>query len=435
MLCVLVYLRSGRRGLLLAGGALLGVGVFSYTGAPPLMPLYLLLTIVALVPARAPRSAHFATITGFTLPAAFWARWVWQHPEALGPMFSHYQAVPLNASRDTSMLSLAFGRMHVDQIASLYLRFWDPRFLFREGPLRLESPFDTDTVAVFLLPMAGLLVVGILALVRRRLGASAAILLLGSFLCAPLPACLVGADASAHGRAIWRATAVVPFGVLIAAAGLDYLWTAKEPGEKRFLATISAAMPLGLLWAFTSRVSTSGFNDHVQIAATLGLLAAAVLGRKLAAVSRRVSVVTALVLVSLVALQSASFYDDYFRRVAGGRNTFRDAVAQVVEDATVGRVPAVYFADMNADRVLFYLSVAGRTDLSAKMVPASEGPLDLERLRGLPERSLVVTPVGSGPVDRAIRAMERDGEVRVERFIREADGTPTYWVLQRVSRS
>jgi hypothetical protein len=95
----------------------------------------------------------------------------------------------------------------------LYASFWDPRFLFVDGPGRFRS---THLMPFFLLPMAGLLTIGIVGALQRRSAVDG--LLVFGLLSAPLLA-----SAGGEAQAIWRLLHLAPFGVLLATSGLQML--------------------------------------------------------------------------------------------------------------------------------------------------------------------------------------------------------------------
>jgi hypothetical protein len=215
VLCVLAYARRPDPRLLFVAGALLFIAALGYFAVFMLLPVYVLLTLCALRVVRAPQSSYAYLIAGVAIPGLFCVPWVLLHAAAIRPIIFHYQ---WSAGPGSSVFS------QLARIASLYWHFWDPWFLFISGSPRFE--FSTGLIGTFLLPMAGLLAVGVLAAVRRL--SAEVILLLGGFLTAQVPASLVG-----EGHAIWRALEVVPFAALLAAFGLALLFDARTARGRR----------------------------------------------------------------------------------------------------------------------------------------------------------------------------------------------------------
>lgn len=247
LLCLLLYLRRNDRWLLFAAGLALGVGLYSYIVAYMLMPIYALLTSVLLYQRREPLNRYGILAAGLVLPALVCVPFVWTHPTVIRDIFWHYK-------RDEPQTLGAFGLLRafvtyqrfVDA-ASLYSSFWNPRFLFVNGPRAMWA------VGVFLLPAAGLLLVGV---VRALSGPAAyAVLLIGGLLSAPIAASLVDEP-----EAIRRAVAILPFAVLLAIGGLDYLRTAETTrgGRIAFVA----------VWA-TSIVLAATYHDLLPRAQAL----------------------------------------------------------------------------------------------------------------------------------------------------------------------
>ena len=81
------------------------------------------------------------------------------------------------------------GPSRIIDALSLYGHFWNPRFLFVDGPLR--STEATWLVGVFLLPLAGLLIVGAARALRRPV-APVTMVLMAGLLTAPIPASFAG---------------------------------------------------------------------------------------------------------------------------------------------------------------------------------------------------------------------------------------------------
>ena len=95
-------------------------------------------------------------------------------------------------------------------------------------------PFSTRDIGVFLMPAAALMIAGMCFAIRRPTPAHLVVLI--GFFAAPLAAVLVPENSE-----IIRAGALLPFGVLLAAMGVEGLWQWGSIERARTL-----LMPLGL---------------------------------------------------------------------------------------------------------------------------------------------------------------------------------------------
>src|SRR5207237_10518409 len=114
--------------------------------------------------------------------------------------------------------------------------FWDPEFLFIDGPLRLRA---TQLVGVFLVAVSGAMVVGIIQALRRR--SADDVLLLVGLLSGPLVASLGG-----EAQTIWRTLQMAPFGVLLGVVGLRSLWNGGSSLPSRAAMVIVFVIPIVL---------------------------------------------------------------------------------------------------------------------------------------------------------------------------------------------
>ncbi len=374
MLAGFAYLRAGSARALFAAGVVLGVGFYSYVGAVLTMPLYLLLTGAALMLRREPPTRYLTLAAGFVIPMALGLPWLSHHPDVFRAAFLDYQSNDF-ANADAFTALRLFGTLRrAAQIGLLYVHFWDPSFLFIHGaPTLMHS---TGRVGVFLVPVAGLLVVGIILALRRAISDGRALLLLGGFLLAPLPASTVDFNDHLAMHAIWRAVEVVPFGALLAGLGIERSLAGAPTHRKQFALCIALAIPLCLLSLYREvlpdgSVLLLGLLAPLAIAA-LSILLSMFLGeashRDLP--RRRVFGVA---IVGLVGAQLAFFFIDRF---SGGQPTpllLAGAVAasvvvalllrrvpskthRIVASAAValGTVSLLQFADFYADYMTDY---------------------------------------------------------------------------------
>jgi hypothetical protein len=232
LLCVVSYLERPRPALLFGAGLVLGVGLFTYIASYMLMPAFAVCTVIVLLRRREPLRSYALLAGGFLLPVLVGALYIAAHPAVVSDTLWRYQR---NQSRDAGGLSLAQS-FFVDRVAragAVYASFWQPRVLFISGPRA------SWLAGQFVLPVAGLLVAGALRLVRRP--DMPMLLLVAGLLIAPLPASFVGEP-----EVIRRAAGVMPFVVLIAAAGLHYIWSGDTPGLRRIAFVAAWGTVIGL---------------------------------------------------------------------------------------------------------------------------------------------------------------------------------------------
>jgi 4-amino-4-deoxy-L-arabinose transferase-like glycosyltransferase len=227
LLCLLAYVERPRPVTLFLGTSLLGIGVYSYIASLVMMPLYLVLSWLTLyLTGERARRPYVLAAAGFAWPLLVLPLWLSQHPAVFAETLSRYgvadadvlanlRGKPLDVILEELRRPLRFsglaGRV------SLYWYFFDPAFLFLSGGY--ANPVNsTRHVGVFLLPFLALVPLGLWRLLSPGLRPANLIVALG-FVSAPLAACLVVPEP----YAIDREMAVVPFGVLVATAGLTWL--------------------------------------------------------------------------------------------------------------------------------------------------------------------------------------------------------------------
>ena len=216
----------------LAAGALLGLGCYSYIAAWIMMPILALVTCVAVYSLdRNPRPVWLAAI-GFAVPIVPLVWWLVTHPQMLVDTFGRYEHAGFRgASSMTRATSLNVE--FVRHMVSTYWSYFDPAFLFLTGGISPTTA--TGRTGVFLASLIVLLPLGIVELWQRR-ELFGRILPIG-FFAAPIPATLVGEP-----YMIQRALLLVPFGLLIAIAGLTRL--AAQPRRRLAAWLLLVAMPL-----------------------------------------------------------------------------------------------------------------------------------------------------------------------------------------------
>ena len=317
--------------------------------------------------------------------------------------------------------------MSVGQRLSQYWNYYDPSLLFFGSGIKVQ--FSTNLVGVFLLPMAFFMLLGINASLRRRAEPFFLIVLLG-FATAPIAAAIPMEE-----NAIFRALGLLPFGVLLAAVGLQHLWQLAAPPSVRigFQAAGLLALVAGIAYVVVQRQpSASAMPLAIVGAATFlaGRFARPILAMRLLA--------TAMLL--LLPLQFAAFWNDYFssyrERVSfwlGGN--IRGALEQVIQRNGIEAHVPVYFTPLKSGSGQldwrsahidsywrFYLLKHHRLDLMA-----STRTVDASALPGIEPNSLVI----ANTENPETAALVSGGALRQVATIDELDGKPFFAVLQK----
>jgi 4-amino-4-deoxy-L-arabinose transferase-like glycosyltransferase len=447
MLGVMAHLRRDSAAALFLAGLSLGIGLYSYVGAAPLMPLYFALTfaVMAVRRDRWRRQAIFAA--GFLLPIAAGIPWLLDHPTVLQTTFLHYQGEQfrnLDAARTMRLFTTARRAV---EIARLYVEFWNPRFLFVEGaPTTLHS---TGRVGVFLVSVAGLLLVGaIRCIVRARSAHDRSLLLVGAFLLTPAPASLVDFSDHTALHAMWRAVEVVAFGALLAVAGVEYIASPSRSRWQGIALVVAVGAPVALLVGYRSNVP-----DAALLLTALG--AVTVAGGLVLLLWRRTHATTAFAVAATVALaavsvqQFAGFYVDYLTKYRGEFVVHTDGPIRELITAIVERVPpvelskqreapAVYVGfrlgvgDWGNYYLQFYLHKYHREDLLPRTTnDINASQFSNDRICRMPPGSIAATRIGWDPnADAVVERMIKASEVTLETLIRDPFGQPMYWVLR-----
>jgi 4-amino-4-deoxy-L-arabinose transferase-like glycosyltransferase len=446
MLAAAIYLRSGSWKALFAAGLSLGIGFYSYVGAVPLMPLYFALTCGVLWHRR-DRPARFLILTaGFLLPIAAGIPWLLDHPAAFRTTFLHYQGEQFRNLDAAATVSIFATLRRGLEIASLYVEFWNPRFLFVEGaPTTLHS---TGRVGVFLISAAGLLVVGAVRCACQARSDRRALFLLGAFLLTPVPASLVDYTDHTALHAMWRAVGVVAIGALLAVVGLHYIVTAPRTRWRNVALGVAVGAPLTLLVLYRATVP----DARVLLGALIGLtitsgLALVLSGRAIGPAALGISVAVALAAVSVQ--QFAGFYRDYMTRYRGQFLVHTDGPIRELVQAIIERVPpmelskqrvppAVYVGfrlgvgDWGHYYLLFHLHKYHREDLLPRTInDINASQFTNDRICQLPPDSIAATRIGWDPkADALVQRMIKANMVTLETLIRDVFGQPMYWVLR-----
>ncbi len=211
LLALSFLLRQPDRRSAAVTGLVLGIGCYSYVSSWLMMPLYLAITVYALL-RLGRRDLLIAAIGAFALAMLPLVVWVAFHPSMPGNILAQYQVGETRPSVLKAVMTGSGVASAVRTAISAYWSYFDPSFLFvTGGASRLVS---TGLIGVWPVGVAILLLLSVPGTIRSLTTPSTAILVAGLFL-APVPAALKGEP-----FAIQRAISMLPFGVLIAAGAL-----------------------------------------------------------------------------------------------------------------------------------------------------------------------------------------------------------------------
>jgi hypothetical protein len=293
--------------------------------------------------------------------------------------------------------------------------------------------FSTRSVGVFVLAVAFLVVAGIREVLTVRRTPLGLIVLLG-FVTGPLAAVLVP-----EAGALNRAVEIIPFTILLAAFGLEHLWTSRSLKLPRplLIGAGTAAVAIGAgyaVWTMITRSRVSG-STALLILVGIALLAAAVASDRL-----KLGRVIAVCLLIAIPIQFGTFCADYFtdyrlRSAPWLGGNLRGALEYMIDRDRHDPAPRVYFSTLRATSGLidirnrwmdsywkFYLIKHGRWDLlerTARFDPAE--------VHAMPAGSLVLANIGDVTMDGLVRS----GELKQIKTISEVDNSEFFVVLQR----
>ena len=351
-----------------AAGGVLGVGIYSYLASWMMMPLYLLMTWIALLRGRwRALPATAAAGLGFAVPLLLLIPWLWQHPGMIRDTISRYGVYdvhrfgPLQGAKDF------LNYNNIQERISIYWDYFNPAFLFLSGGSNLTT--GTRRAGVFLIATAVLLVAGFIELWRRRSEPMTLVIAAG-FLLAPLPATLAG-----ERYAIQRALYILPFGALIAAVGASALRRDRRALVRVAAVVLLASMPIQ--YAFFCR---DYFGDY--------------------------------------RVRSAYWFDP---------ENFRGIADYVLTRDLHSTLSAVYIsADVDDARPRwdFYLAKNGRSELGSRTVYFDSRTIDLDRVA--PGSLLVLYRV-----DPAVPTLLATGKCALATVITDQSGRELAIVLER----
>jgi hypothetical protein len=287
----------------------------------------------------------------------------------------------------------AFTSNAISDWLNRYWSFYSPGYLFVTGGSNLTN--STRAAGVFLPPIALLLVVGIIRAAASR-DLRGALLLFG-FFTAAIPAAMLPDE-----FAIDREMAKVPFAILLATSGAEWLWTAgiKPIGWlTRVAAALLALVAIGYGGlTLASRGSLSASTPLLIVVAIMVLVLGIAIDRR-----RNWSPIVAvsLVLIPVLFLPfRADYFDGYRLRASGwfGGN-IRGAIEEVLRnEATAPQIHLSTDIPYIRSYWKFYLAVHHREDLAAKTKIFDGRTIDLSTIA---PGSLVLA-AGNDPVTNGI---------------------------------
>ena len=416
---------------MLVCGLCLGFGFYSYIAAVILMPLMLLLAIAVMWPLVDRPARLWPLVAGFAIPVSFFVMWLAMHPDAFASTAQRY------ALYDSKQLSALQGLreflsfQNIERMTSIYWSFLSPSVLFLSGDQLIT--FSTRQAGVFPLVMAVLLLLGMVQVIERERSRFAWLVVAG-FLIAPLPAVLVPENGAVN-----RATALLPFGVLLASYGIKWLWSFDVIRYARTAALSlgGTALVLGIAYGAWTLATSGRLGGAAWPVTALGI----VLVISAAAATRvRHGAMVAAVMLLMAVMQFSSFardyHGDYRIRVnswLGGN--LRAALETIIDRCANDACARVYFAHLQSTGGLadirnywmdaywrFYLIKHDREVLLSRSVHSDPGPI-----AGIPPGSIVLGNHG----DPVVGSMITGGELTPIASVTELDREPFFLVLEK----
>ena len=429
LLGLMIFLERERSWLLVLATTCLGFGFYTYIAAVAMMPLYLAVTCLVLwVRYDRPWTLAALAALGFAWPVLLSVPFHLSHPDVFFQKIGTYGPSGVGG-RSLDPLQHASELLNYNNFSyrvSLFFSFFNPGYLFMNGAGNPAN--STRRAGVFLMPLALLIPVGMYHLLRSRRTIVNVVVFAG-FVTAPLAASLV-----AESEAADRELEVLPFGVLLATFGVQYLWSAPLTVRLRSLCT-PVALAGGLtgityaLWTLARRGSISGATPMLIVASA----AIYILGRASDATRQWRPIAACLLLLG--ALQFQSFYRDYLTdypiRSAGWfMNNRRGAIEEIVKREDP-RHPVKVLVSTNilyADSYwTLYTSMFKRDDLRFEM---SYFDPERTRIEDVPDGVLVLASTTAGS-DQAFAAHPQLVTVA---SIPEIDGASAFVLLEKRSK-
>jgi 4-amino-4-deoxy-L-arabinose transferase-like glycosyltransferase len=431
LLCLLIFLETDRIAMLVLAAALLGVGFYSYIAAVVIMPLYFVLTCWVLW--SRPRRFQLLAVAavGFGLPLMILIPWLVSHPTAFADTVNRYNLYDAKSLNALQGLRSLLSYPSLDRMSFLYWSFFNPSFLFFSGDRQMT--FSTREVGVFLFAIAILLPFGIASVLGQARSRVSLLVLIG-FITAPAAA-LLGAEDGV----IIRAVELMPFAVLLAVFGLEYLWGARiAERPRRFLLPAGVLfLALGIAYAGWTAVTQGRLGSSI-----VGLILVGAAPLAAAGLADRVPLgrVIAACVLMWAPIQFSYFAADYFNdyRIRSGfwlGGNLRGALEDLIDRQQREGAPRIYFSTLAStdgrmdtrNRWMdaywkFYLTKHRRQDLLERTEH-----FDPVQVKAIPPGSLVLANVGNVTTDSLVAA----GDLKQVRVIPEVHGQEFFAILRR----
>ena len=429
LLCLVLYSERRRAWMLVAGMTVLGIGFYSYISSIVMMPLYFVFTCLMLVWQKEPPRSYRLAAAGFLPWLVPFLVWLARHPAAYGATIEKYGVYDANQLNAVQGLRSFLSFTSVSQRLSQYWNFFNPSFLFFGSGTKVM--FSTGLAGVFLLTFAVFLIIGIYRALKQPTPLS--LILVAGLATAPLPALVVAEE-----NAIFRALALLPFGVLLATMGVEYLWSAsiRKPVGAIYSPLAVAALAGGVAYGAWTLLTQSRITRSSVPLVALG--AGALLVGRVDRVKQWK--IVAVCLLALMPLQFWSFWSDYFsdyrvRSAVWLGGNVRGALEELIDREQRDHAPSVYFSPLRAGSGQFdgrnqymdaywrfYLIKHDRQDLLARTMP-----FEVEKLHAALPGSLVLANLD----DPVTSALVKNGELKPVKSIPELDRSTFFVVLQR----
>lgn len=234
LLCLERATRGDARRAMAAAGAALGLATYSYLGAVVLVPIFALLTVVwARRRGEGATAWRLAAACGLALvPMVLWHV---AYPERVTQIVDAYRLLSAPVPEGTTAAQGVYE--FVRTRLSLAWAFFSPEYLFVSGDASV--PNSTREAGYFPWPLLPLMVAGVVRIGGGGGGPLGWIVLAG-LVAAPLPGIVSGQ------LEMNRVLAAAPFGVLVAAYGVDALWRTRKTVARVAAAGLVLAVP----WQF-----------------------------------------------------------------------------------------------------------------------------------------------------------------------------------------
>lgn len=189
-----------RKNYFLAGLSL-GLGIHSYHAAKIYFPLYFLVTLAyTTLSEKISLRRNLIFVVGFLVPVLIFIPWLTKHPDTLTNQIGYASSIDRNLGSN---------------LVTNYVSYFDPAILFTTGDRTLIH--STGKVGVFPFFYVIFIIFGILAILFYRKKDFWELILFG-FLTYPIAPSIINDP----GR-ISRALVIIPFGILLAVRGMDFL--------------------------------------------------------------------------------------------------------------------------------------------------------------------------------------------------------------------